>query len=218
MLDLTAIGTSALVVIVVVFLLWFALGTQGNIRRGDRYLKWLQGGLPILGKRTTVRWLGSSAVELKIADPKDPFQEAMTVVVLEPRDLAWLWALGRSKGRRDFIIMRGRLRRSPAFEMEVGDPAGWTGTDRIERLDERSWHTDRWGDVHVAHTEGAETATVRRYWDEFASLGGGVWRISVRRDTPHVEVHLLPPDVGTARAEPLFERFRDLASSVMTRR
>jgi hypothetical protein len=215
--DLPALGTAALTVLLVVFLLWFALGTQGNIRRGDRYLKWMQGGLPILGARATVRWLGSSAVELKISDPRSPFTEATTVVVLEPRDLAWLWALGRSRGRRDFIIMRGRLQRSPAFEIEAGHPGGWTGSDRLDRLDESSWQTVEWGEVRVAHTDPADTATAQRYWDEFAALSGGVWRMSVRRDNPHIEVHLLPPDVHAQSAEPLFERFRDLAQSVMAR-
>lgn len=213
--DLSALGTAALILMIIVFLLWFALGTQGNVRRGEKFLRWMQGGLPILGTRTTVRWLGSSAVELKITDPRAPFQEAATLVVLEPRDLAWLWALGRSRGRRDFIIMRGRLQRSPAFEIEAGHPGGWTGSDRLARLDPASWETDEWGDVRVAHTQGADISSIRRYWDELASLSGGVWRISVRRDNPHIEVHVLPPDLDEVVAEPLFERFRDLARTVM---
>jgi hypothetical protein len=213
--DLPALGTAALVLVVIVFLLWFAFGTQGNIRRGERFLQWMQGGLPILGSRTTVRWLGSSAVELKIIEPRAPFHEAATLVVLEPRDLAWLWALGRSRGRRDFLILRGRLERSPSFELEAGHPRGWTGSDRLDRLDPASWETAEWGDIRVAHTQGADSATIRRFWDELASLSGGVWRLSVRRDNPHLEVHVLPPDLETATAEPLFERFRDLARSVM---
>src|SRR5436190_18561166 len=61
---LEALGPSIGIGLVLLVMLWFALGTQRNIRKGNAVLAWLQGGLPILGRRTTVRWLGSSAVEL----------------------------------------------------------------------------------------------------------------------------------------------------------
>ena len=212
---MSALASAALILVLISFLLWFALGTQRNIRRGDRILKWLQGGLPILGRRTTVRWLGSTAVELNIVEPRAPFREVGAVVVLEARDLGWLWALGRSRGRRDFLILRGRLERSPSFELEAGDPAGWTGKDRLARLDPEAWLRDEWGAIHVAHSFGADIGTSKRFWDDISALSGGVWRMSVRRDAPHIEVHVRPPDLGAEAAEPLFEKFRDLATSVM---
>jgi hypothetical protein len=213
--DLSNFAGAAVVLLLVVFLLWFALGTQGNVRRGEAFLRWLQGGLPVLGRRTSVRWLGSSAVELKIADPSEPFSEAATLVVLEPRDLGWMWALGRSRGRRDFLILRARLKRSPSFELEAGDPKGWTGDDRLKRIDPGAWAKTQWGEVRVAHTPEADPGEVRRFWDDLERLSGGVWRISVRRDNPHIEVHVRPPDTDAIDARQLFERFRDFASSVM---
>src|SRR5581483_2472878 len=94
--------------------------------------------------RTTLRWLGSSAVELTIADPSHPFREAQVLVVLEPRDVGLLWAYGHARGRRDFIIVRASLRRAPRFELEVGDRRGWTGRLDPERLGEGGWSRLAW--------------------------------------------------------------------------
>jgi hypothetical protein len=211
---------SAIVVVLgtlllIVFMLWFAFGTQGNIRRGNDFLRWLQGGLPLLGRRTGLRWLGSSAVVLNIVEPHEPFTEAEVLVVLEPRDLGWLWAWSRSRGRRDFIVMRGRLVKPPHFELEAGDPSGWTGRDRLDKLDLAHWHQTNWGEVRVAFTRDADAGDVRRHWDNLSSCCGRVWRMSIRRDRPHVEVHVIPPDTSTVGADELIKAFREMCKAVM---
>jgi hypothetical protein len=203
---------SLVVLAAVVLLVWFVFGTQGNIRRGERFMKWLQDGLPVLGSRATVRWFGSSAVELKITEPAQPFASAEALVVLEPRDLGWLWALSRARGRRDFLIVRARLTSSPRFELEAGDRASYTGADRLKRLDTTAWETTTWGEIEVAHSRGADADVVRKLWDAFGAGGAAPWRLSVRRDNPHLEVHIVPPDSEAARSRPLFEAFRELGN------
>src|SRR5574340_554342 len=89
---------------------WFAVGTHFNVRKGEDALRWLQDGLPLVGEKTTLHWLGSSVVELKIQQAKAPFRQAEVLVVLEPRDVAPLWGLARLRGRRDLFIFRGSLR------------------------------------------------------------------------------------------------------------
>lgn len=205
-----------LILVLIAFMLVFAFGTQRNIQKGNTMLSWIQGGLPALGRRTTVRWLGSSAVQLKIVDPERPFREAEVVVVLEPRDLSWLWAWSRARGRRDFLILRARLERSPRFEVEAGDPRGWTGEHGLRKLDPDAWHEASWDDVGVrlAHSADADPGALRGAFDELRGASGGVWRLSVRRDVPHLEVHVLPPP-GERPAARLFDAFRDLARAVM---
>jgi hypothetical protein len=207
-----------LIVLLIAVMLWFALGTQRNVRRGNELLRWLQDGLPLLGKRTTMRWLGSSAIVLKIAEAAAPFREAEVVVVLEPRDVAMLWAWSRRRGRRDFVILRGWLRAAPRLELEVGDPRGWTGDDRLRRLDEDAWHEAGWGDQHVraSVSPDADPAEARRAWEALDEVSGGVWRISVRREHPHLEVHVIPPDLATP-ARRLFGAFGDLGRSFLRR-
>lgn len=211
---MSPVFVSAVTILILAFLLWFALGTQRNIRRGNELLRWLQGGLPLLGPRTTLRWLGSSAVQLDVVRPEEPFHRAEVTIVLEPRDLSWLWAWARARGRRDFLILRGSLARAPGFELEAGG-AGWTGRDRLGRVDWGAWERSEWagGEVVVGHTPGATTEAIEALWHRLAAASGGVWRLSVRRQDPHLEVHLLPPD-RAVEAEPLVGAFSELGRAV----
>jgi hypothetical protein len=207
------VASSLLLLAVIVVLLWFALGTGRNIRRGNQLLRWLQGGLPLLGRRTTLRWLGSSAVRLEIVDPRPPFRQAEVVLVLEPRDVALLWAWARARRRRDFLIVRARLARSPRFELEAADLRGWTGRDALRKVDPEAWSFAEWGDpsIRAAHGPGADPDATRRLWDRLAGASGGVWRLSIRRAPPHLEVHLLPPDTAASTAERLIGAVAEVA-------
>jgi len=207
-------------VLVVIVVLWFAVGIQWNVRKGNILLRWLQGGLPLLGRRTTLRWLGSSVVELKIKEAAEPFLDAEVLVVLEPRDVGPMWGWGRLHGRRDFLILRGRLNRPPRFEVEVGDRRGWTGRDALQRLALNDWQQDDWGDanVQVAHSGGRAPEVARRVWEEFRRTSSGIWRLSIRRTHPHLEVHVMPPDPARTDAKPLFQTFWDLSRDVTAER
>ena len=78
---LEALGPSIAIGLILFVMLWFALGTQRNVSKGNKLLRWLQHGLPIVGRRTTMRWLGSSAIQLEIVEPHAPFREATVVVI-----------------------------------------------------------------------------------------------------------------------------------------
>ena len=127
MTELIAIAAVALVA-------WFAAGTIWNVRRGRLLMRWMQDGLPVLGERTTVRWLGSTAVEMTIREGKAPFASLTLVIFLEARDVPWMWALGRARGRRDVLIIRGALRRPPEFELEALDAGSWSGREALRRV------------------------------------------------------------------------------------
>jgi hypothetical protein len=207
-----------IIALLLIVLLWFAAGIQWNIRKGNALLRWMQGGLPLLGTRTTLRWLGSSVVELKITQPREPFVDAEVLVVLEPRDVGPLWGWGRLHGRRDFLILRARLDRPPRFEVEAGDRRGWTGGDGLRRLSLSDWQHADWGDanVRIAHSGGSAPEVAHRLWTNLQGVSPGVWRLSIRRTHPHVEVHLVPPDTAQIGAEHLFQAFCELSQTVMT--
>jgi hypothetical protein len=207
---LEAFGPSIVVGLVLFVMLWFALGTQRNIRKGNDLLRWLQTGLPMLGLKTTLRWLGSSAVELGIATAEPPFRDATVVVVLEPRDVSLLWAYARSRGRRDFVIVRANLRRAPRFSMDVGDPRGWTGRPDAA---EQDWRTVDWPNGCVALVgPGADETAVRSAWDRLGKASGGVWRLTVQPVVPHLEVHLRPPLTDRVASDRMLAPIRDLAA------
>jgi hypothetical protein len=220
---LEAFGPSIAIGLILFVMLWFALGTQRNIRKGNDLLRWLQGGLPLLGRRTTMRWLGSSAVELGIVEPTPPFREATVVVVLEPRDVSFLWAFARSRGRRDFVIVRVNLVRPPRFSMDVRDPRGWTGRDEPGSGDgtgrgEDGWQTLDWPAEAIARASGgADDAAVRSAWDRLAEVGEGVWKLTVQPVVPHLEVHIRPPAGAARSADQLMAPIRDLATRLVER-
>ena len=158
--------TELIAIAAVAVVAWFAAGTIWNVRKGSALMRWMQGGLPLLGERTTVRWLGSTAVEMVIRDGKAPFASVTLVIFLEPRDMPWMWALGRSRGRRDTLIIRGVLRRAPAFEFEALDPASWSGRDalatRAARVAGRARPAAQGVVVH--HASAAALARPTRCW------------------------------------------------------
>jgi hypothetical protein len=214
--DPGAVGPAIAIGLLIVVMLWFTFGTQRNIRKGNDLLAWLQGGLPLIGPRTTLRWLGSSAVELTIVEPADPFRDARVVVVLEPRDVGLLWAFARSRGRRDFIIVRVNLRRPPRFSADAGDPEGWTG--RLEAVADDSWRQAAWSGGVVAHLDGgADEVLVREAWQRLGRASGGIWRLTIQPVVPHLEVHIRPPDRASVAAEELVSGVVDLARQLAAR-
>ena len=193
---------------------WFAAGTIWNVRKGRELMRWMQGGLPTIGERTTVRWLGSTAVELVIDQGKAEFARVTVVVFLEPRDLPW-WPLSRLRGRRDTLIIRGVLRRAPSFELEALDPLSWSGRDALPRVP-RDWPVREAaapGDI-VVHHETAALAHVDALLAIARRAEMKVLRLSVRRTEPNFQLHVLLPDRRQS-AHDFFEVVRALAECAL---
>jgi hypothetical protein len=191
---------------------WFAAGTIWNVRQGRALMRWMQDGLPLLGERTTVRWLGSSAIEMAIRDGKAPFAGVTLVIFLEPRDMPWSWALGRLRGRRDTLIIRGVLRRVPAVEFEALDAASWSGREALPRVPP-DWpvrqNTGQDGLV-VHHVSPGALADADALLTLAQRAGLAVKRLSVRRTEPNFQLHVAIPDQQQA-AHGFFEAVRALA-------
>jgi hypothetical protein len=196
--------TELIGIVAVAVVAWFAAGTIWNVHLGREVLRWMQGGLPVLGQRTTVRWLGSTAVEMVIHDGKPPFSAATMVIFLEARDLPWMWALGRSGGRRDTLIVRGVLRRTPTTEFEALDPGSWSERDARPRVPpewtERKTETSG---VVVHHADARALARADTMLALAQRSGLAIRRLSVRRSEPNLQIHLPLPD----RRQPAREFF-----------
>jgi hypothetical protein len=200
-------------VLAVAVVAWFAAGTIWNVRTGRELLRWMQGGLPLLGERSTVRWLGSTAVELVINQGKAQLAKVTVVIFLEPRDLPW-WPLSRMRGRRDTLIIRGVLRRTPSFELEVFDPASWSARDALPRVP-RDWLQAAAPGGMVVHHAGAAALGHAHALLEIAKRAGmKVWRLSVRRAGPNFQLHVPLPDRRES-ARDFFQAVHALADRVL---
>ena len=202
------IGIAAVAVVA-----WFAGGTIWNVRLGRELMRWMQGGLKVLGGRTTVRWLGSTAVEMVIRDASAPFAGVTLVIFLEPRDLPW-WPLSRARGRRDTLIVRGVLRRAPTLEFEALDPSSWSGRDALPRVP-REWPVRQAaspGGVVVHHASAAALGHADGLLALAERAGLAVRRLSVRRTEPNFQLHVPLPDRRQPARE-FFEAVHGLAES-----
>lgn len=211
-------GFPLFVVAVLIFMGWFIVGTQTNVRKGDAVLKWLRQGLPLVGERTTMRWLGSSVVELKIAKAKDPFRNVETLVVFEPRDVVFLWAFARLRGRRDLVIFRAQLRSAPTFEMEAFDPTAWTAHGVERDVRSKSWtqvDLSATAQPLLAFYSGEVGAVAKPLIDLATQAGGKLVRLSIHRSVPNLQVHWLLPDLSSRAARDLFLKVRQLGEDTM---
>jgi len=166
---------------------WFALGTQWNVRKGESALLWLQQGLPQIGQKTTLRWLGSSAVELKIEQGKAPFRAAEVVIALEPRDVPPLWLLARLRGRHDLFIFRATMGSRPALEMEAIHPHSWSTHGLDRKCEARGWSSLPAPAPLVVYARDR----VHSVSDLLAAAqlpGCPLVRLSIRREAPEFEV------------------------------
>ena len=192
---------------------WFAAGTIWNVRRGRETMRWMQGGLALIGERTTVRWLGSTAVELVMDQGKAQFARATVVIFLEPRDLPW-WPLSRLRGRRDTLIVRGVLRHAPSFELEALDTASWSGRDALPRVP-RDWlQAAAPGGLSVHHAGAPAFGHAYALLEIAQRAGMKVWRLSVRRTEPNFQLHVSLPETGQP-ARDFFDAVRDLAERAL---
>ncbi len=206
--------TLPITVLALVLLAWFAGGTIWNVHRGTELMRWMQGGLPLLGERTTVRWLGSTAVEMVIRKARPPFEEATVVIFLEPRDVPWMWALSRGRGRRDTVIVRGKLRAAPGADLEALDRRSWSGRDALRSMGRGEWSVREPAAGQALATFYRAPAALSRadaLLEVAARAGLTVRRLSVRRGEPHLQVHVDPPDGGLSASQ-FFEAGRALGA------
>jgi len=207
---------TVLLLAAILFLGWFALGTHLNVRKGNQVLAWLQSGLPLLGERTTMRWLGSSVMELKIAKAKSPFRNVETLAVFEPRDVPFLWGLSRWRGRRDILIIRAQMEATPAFELEAFDPKGWTTSSTERDLKKKNWAPLDLGSGSsvLAYYSGSDGANAAKPLIALAQRNGGsLIRLSLHRTIPNLELHIRLPDLKSQSAQNLFQNVKQIAQN-----
>jgi hypothetical protein len=205
-----------LLLLVLLVMAWFAAGSIWNVRKGNAAMRWMQGGLPLLGERTTVRWLGTTSVELGIQQAKAPFTQLSLVIFLQPRDVPWLWSLARWSGRRDTLIIRGCLRDSPRRELEVIDRHSWSGRDAMRGKSDQRWSdreegTGTSGFLVMRHDSDA--GLVNAILKLASGAGMAVRRLSLQPSTPHLQLHVDLP-MPTADAEGFFQTIRSIGERV----
>jgi hypothetical protein len=183
-------------------------------------LKWLQAGLPKLGERTTVRWLGSSAVDLNLTKVRAPFKSVQLLIVLEPRDVPWFWLFAHLRGRRDILIVRGQLQTAPQYEFDLIAPHTWSESERAGRADTRQWAVDDLETLNFhapQQTRSLSRALAASLLPMAQHIQSTVWRFSTRHDNPHFELHVPLPNPKSMDAAQFFSALRTLGEQASKR-
>ena len=208
---------SIVIIAVAIFMGWFAVGMIYNLRRGDATLKWMQDGLPLIGQRTSFRWLGSSVAEMSIGKAKRPFQRLDTLLVLMPRDVFWMTFLALIQGRKDVIIFRGYLGIPPLLDMELADPTTWTGRTVIRQLTRRGWESKEYEGMQLMAPKGLinlAATTLERLAGPMRALAPRYARFGLRKTAPNMEIHVPFPATKSTDANAYFRSLNDLGRAV----
>lgn len=205
------------IILVVIFMGWFALGMIYNLRRGDALLKWMQAGLPLIGQRTTFRWLGSSVAEMGVAKARRPFQRMDVLLVLKPRDVFWMTILAHFQGRDDVLIFRAYLSTPPLLDLELADPKTWSGRAALSQVVKRGWEGTDYQGLHVMAPKGLLNLAISILDGLSApmqSLSPRYVRFSLRKTAPNLEIHVPFPDPRSTDAKAYFESLSELGRAV----
>ena len=205
------------IIAVAIFMGWFAIGMIYNLRRGDALLKWMQDGLPLIGQRTSFRWLGTSVAEMSIARAKRPFQRLDTLLVLKPRDVFWMTILAFFQGRDDVLIFRAYLNTPPLLDLELADPKTWSGRTALSQVAKRGWEGTDYHDLRLLAPKGLlnlAAKTVDQLAAPMQSLSPRYVRFSLRKTAPNFEIHIPFPDPRTADARTYFQSLNELGRAV----
>jgi hypothetical protein len=211
-----------LVVAVIILMGWFAIGVIYNLRRGDALLKWMQNGLPDIGQKTTLRWLGTSVAELVIAHAKKPFRRLETLLVFKPRDVFWMTILAYFQGREDIVIFRAQLTTAPITDLELVDPKTWSGRGVLKQFADRKWESQTYQGMQLLAPAGLldlATKTLDRLAVPMQKLSSHYVRFSLRRDASqsNFEVHLPFPAFRSTEAKQYFGALREVARTISER-
>jgi hypothetical protein len=205
------------IILVAIFMGWFAIGMIYNLRRGDALLKWMQDGLPSIGQKTTFRWLGTSVAELVIAHAKKPFRRLETLLFFKPRDVFWMTIAAYFQGREDIVIFRAHLNTAPVTDLELVDPKSWSGRDVQRQNRHRNWESTTYQGLQLMAPAGLldlATTTLDRLAIPMERLSSRYARFSLHRSAPNLELHVPFPDHRTIDAKQYFEALRELARSI----
>ncbi|MGE5250228.1 MAG: hypothetical protein ACM3QS_08440 [Bacteroidota bacterium] len=205
-----------LVIGAIILVGWFGFGILFNVRRGEGLIKWMQGGLPRIGAKSTFRWLGTSVAQLGIAQAKRPFRQLDILLVLAPRDVFWMVLVALMQGRRDTMIFRGALSTPPYLDLELADPTSWTGREALRQVARRNWDRQAYRGMQLMAPHGyleLAVSTLDRLSGLMDRFSAHYVRLSLRRSAPNIEIHVPFPDRKSVDAAGYFEALCQLAGA-----
>lgn len=203
-MPLSELATQAVVALAVAILVFYFGGSLLNRAIGERWARYCwrlltswqaQGG--------SIRWYGINGFQIDLPRLSAPFRSARLTVLLQPRNLVWLWLRNRLFSYDELLVFRAALERLPAHDLEIVHRHSQFRRDAEHAARTAGWTlTPNW---HGPFSLATNTPDGRVFaGDLLRSVGAEerrLRRLALRRHLRELEVHLalldgdaLPPE------------------------
>ena len=211
-------GTDLAIGLAAFLLLWYVVGIQINRRRAVTLMRQVRDSIQPFGGTATIRWFGRSAFRVEIDQLTSPFVRLSVSVVLEPRETFFLWAAGRLRGRRDWLVANATLDGRVASIFDVYHPRRRGAFQVASEIRNKGWRQEPLAG-HSPLLCAAPDAEGQVLAREVMNILGRVvvWRVGLRPETPHLIISLPVPTTEIQKTLPIFTILPQLARSVLSR-
>jgi hypothetical protein len=219
MFDHSFTATDAAIALAAFLLLWYVIGMQIKRRRAVALVRQVRDSIQPFGGSATIRWIGRSAFRIEAENLSAPLARLSISVLLEPWETFILWAVGRLRGRRDWLMTAVTLDAPVRMRFEVYHPQRRGAFQVSREIHERGWREEPlagWPSLRCAAPDADGRAMAR----EVLTLLGKVdiWRVALSPEIPQLTVSLPIPSSETRIPLPIFAALPQLAQTVLARR
>jgi hypothetical protein len=200
-------------------LLWYAVFTHYNRRKGTEALHRVEAACLGDGKIVDSRWAGSSRIKAQIRFFRQPIEDALVTVRLRPRPLPIQWILSLWRGQKETLTFEADLDHVPAFNLEVMRHRWFTSNSPAnEDTGSHKWTISRPGPVVL---------TTRTQWNQeltpvvntlMTSRGHSLMSVRFRSKSPHLTATIALETLSDQQAGAEFlDAVRELAVGASAR-
>jgi hypothetical protein len=211
-------GTDLAIGLAAFLLLWYVVGMQINRRRAVTLVRQVRESLQPFGGTATIRWFGRSAFRVEADQLASPFVRLGISVVLEPRETFFLWAVGRLRGRRDWLVTGVTLAGRVGSSFEVYHPRRRGAFQVASEVRDKGWRQEPLTGrppLLCAAPDADGHALAREVMNLLARME--LWRVGLRPEAPHLTISLPVPATETRSPLPIFTILPQLAQTVLSR-
>ncbi len=211
-------GTDLIIALAAFLLLWYVVGMQIKRRRAAALMRQVRDSVLPFGGKASIRWIGRSAFRIEVEKLSSPFVHVSASVVLEPWETFILWAIGRVRGPRDWLVIGISLFGRVASSFEVFHPQR-RGAFQIARdIRSKGWRVEQLVGREPLRCAAADADGRALAQEVMAVLRGmEVWRVGLNPEKPNLIVSLPVPASETRIPLPVFASLPQLAQSVLAR-
>jgi hypothetical protein len=218
-MDIEALGFPLFLAFTMGFAAWFGVGSYINRQRIGKVANWVRDGVRPFAGRASIRTIGTNAFTISVEDSKAPFRELHVTVLLESREMPFVWLWNRIRGHSDIIYFRADLQKTPYRPLEIYLDSSVLAPDSRRAIADTGISPQRLEGTSLlcgmAGREAHELAN--RLLSLLAADTAYLERLSVSRTSPHLALGLKLGPYFSGRPHELFQKVVRVATAVTAR-